>query len=327
MPDRLGACGRYQMPGTPDTVVRLAGRRRASAPPGRGPPRTGRRAPARSSGTPRWAATVEYPMNDRMVSRVTATARLWGRFPSPDQGRRNGTRAEATHSWPASPTRSVAAIGHDERVTPVPAAHHHRRGHPSPGPASDHLPGRVRQGTRSGRSGPGVRPARRPGSAPSWSSCSVAPPRVSSMCLVIRKYRCSGYSRSTPTPPWRWTAAWTTRCPPSAAQNLAMATSLSAGRPSVDPPGRLPGGEPDGLGVDVGVGGPLAHGLEGGDGLAELLTRLGVLGHQGQRGRRRAGLGQGQGRRGALHQPLDDGGAVLHRCPAAPRRPPAWPTG
>jgi len=30
-------------------------------------------------------------MNDRMVSRVTATARLWGRFPSPDQGLRNGT--------------------------------------------------------------------------------------------------------------------------------------------------------------------------------------------------------------------------------------------
>ena len=78
----------------------------------------------------------------------------------------------------------------------------------------------------------GFRPARRPGWRPGWSSWSVAPPRVSSRCLVIRKYRCSGYSRSTPTPPWRWTAAWTTRWPPSAAQNLAMATSLSAGSPS-----------------------------------------------------------------------------------------------
>ena len=34
-------------------------------------------------------------MNDRRVSRVMATATLWGRLPSPDHGRRNGTRAMA----------------------------------------------------------------------------------------------------------------------------------------------------------------------------------------------------------------------------------------
>ena len=106
-----------------------------------------------------------------------------------------------------------------------------------------------------------------------------------------------------------------------------MATSLSAGRPSIDPPGRLPGGEPDGLGVDVGVRRPLAHGLEGGDGLAELLPGLGVLGHQGQRGRRRTGLNQGQGRRGP------SGPATRRRpdrrppIPTGPPPPPAWPTG
>ena len=57
-------------------------------------------------------------MNDRMVSRVTATARLWGRFPSPAQGSRKGTRSMAVASWPARPARSRAAMGHGDRATP-----------------------------------------------------------------------------------------------------------------------------------------------------------------------------------------------------------------
>ena len=57
-------------------------------------------------------------MNDRMVSRVSETAMLWARLPSPDHGRRNGTRATAVANWPARPTRSVVAIGHDEWATP-----------------------------------------------------------------------------------------------------------------------------------------------------------------------------------------------------------------
>ena len=48
----------------------------------------------------------------------------------------------------------------------------------------------------------------------------------------------------------------------------------AVGRQSLGQPcRRLPRREPDGLGVDVGVGGPLAHGLEGGDGLVELHPR------------------------------------------------------
>ena len=41
-------------------------------------------------------------MKDRMVSRVTATARLCCGLLPPDQGRRNGTRTIAVAIWPAS---------------------------------------------------------------------------------------------------------------------------------------------------------------------------------------------------------------------------------
>src|ERR1035437_3745508 len=57
-------------------------------------------------------------MKERMVSRVTATARLWGTLPSPAKGLRNGTRTMAVSIWPANPTRSVVAIGHDDLATP-----------------------------------------------------------------------------------------------------------------------------------------------------------------------------------------------------------------
>src|SRR5579875_2207305 len=68
--------------------------------------------------------------------------------------------------------------------------------------------------------------------APSRRSCAVAPPRASSISLAARKYRWSGYERSTPIPPWMCWAAWTTLWPPSAAQNLAIATCSAAGSPS-----------------------------------------------------------------------------------------------
>ena len=76
---------------------------------------------SRTSSTERnssMGSEVRYPMNERMVSRVTATARLCGTFPSPVHGFRNGTRPRDTVSWPAKPTRSVAAMGHVERATP-----------------------------------------------------------------------------------------------------------------------------------------------------------------------------------------------------------------
>src|SRR5450759_4403304 len=57
-------------------------------------------------------------MKERMVSRVTATARLWGKLPSPAKGLLNGTRTMAVTIWPANPIRSVVAIGHDDLATP-----------------------------------------------------------------------------------------------------------------------------------------------------------------------------------------------------------------
>ena len=51
---------------------------------------------------------------------------------------------------------------------------------------------------------------------------------------------------------------------------------LVAGTAGVEPPGRLPRGELDRFGVDVGVGGALADGLEGGDRTLELHALLHV---------------------------------------------------
>ena len=155
------------------------------------------------------------------------------------------------------------------------------------------------------------------------------------MCLVLRKNRWSGYSRSTPTPPWRCDGGVDHPLAAVGGPELGHRDLLVGGQALGQAPGGLPGGQADGLGVDVGVGGPLAHGLEGGDRLAELLAVLGVLGDQGDRRRGRAGLGQGQGRGAALDQPLDDGRALGHDRRAARRdrptprrgrvRPSGWP--
>ena len=75
---------------------------------------------------------------------------------------------------------------------------------------------------------------------------------------------------SMPTPPCTCTAVCATRWPASAAQNLAVATSVSAGQARRQPPGRLPQREPDRLDVDVGVGQPLGDRLEAADRPAEL---------------------------------------------------------
>ena len=102
---------------------------------------------------------------------------------------------------------------------------------------------------------------------------------------------------------------------------------LRVGRqPCRDPPRGLPGGQPDRLGVDVGVGRPLADRLEGGDRLAELLPRLGVLRRQRRAPRRtrpprqtqsagRGGLGR-CGRSPLRRRPVAAEQRVRHR----PRR-------
>ncbi len=87
--------GRYQMPGTPATALSLLARPPSERTTG------GSTTPHRSSRTisternSSMGSDDEYPMKVRMASRVTATARLWGRLPSPAHGRRNGTRAMA----------------------------------------------------------------------------------------------------------------------------------------------------------------------------------------------------------------------------------------
>ena len=49
-------------------------------------------------------------------------------------------------------------------------------------------------------------------------------------------------------------------------------------------PGRLLGRQPDGFGIDVGIGCAMANRLKHGDGLVELLTGLDVFGRQRERG-------------------------------------------
>ena len=100
-------------------------------------------------------------------------------------------------------------------------------------------------------------------SPPRRSSDGVAEPSDSSSCFDEQEVAVAAGSRGRrPCPPWRWCAACTTRCAPSLAQNLATATCSVAGMPAVEPPRRLPGGEPHRLGVDVRVGGALADRLE-----------------------------------------------------------------
>ncbi len=79
--------------------------------------------------------------------------------------------------------------------------------------------------------------------------------------------------------------------PPTLGRPELGDVELVGGREAlVEPPGRLPGREADRLSVDVGVGRPLAHGLESGDGLAELLPLGGVGGREAHRRRAHAGL-------------------------------------
>ncbi len=72
--------------------------------------------------------------------------------------------------------------------------------------------------------------------------------------------------------------AKTTRWPDSEANQAATLTARAGVEPVVETPRRLPHGHPDGLGVDGGVGDPHLGGLEGGQGQAELLTVVEVLG-------------------------------------------------
>ena len=70
--------------------------------------------------------------------------------------------------------------------------------------------------------------------------------------------------------------AWTTRWPRSAACHLATATASAAVAAGVEPPGRLPQGDPHGLDVDGGVGGPQHGALEGAERAAELVALVEV---------------------------------------------------
>jgi len=79
--------------------------------------------------------------------------------------------------------------------------------------------------------------------------------------------------------------------------------------------GGLPGGQPDGLGVHVGVGGALADGLEGGDRLPELFPRLRVLGHQRDRGGGGPGLNwNGKPKQFGFHYYVPDCDATYARA-------------
>ena len=59
---------------------------------------------------------------------------------------------------------------------------------------------------------------------------------------------------------------------------------IVGGLAGVETPRRLPGGKGDRLGVDVGVTGPVRHGLEGRDRTIELLALLRVVGGEFDRG-------------------------------------------
>ncbi len=81
-------------------------------------------------------------------------------------------------------------------------------------------------------------------------------------------------------PPCRCWAARATRCPASAAKYFATATSRVGRQLLGEQPDRLQRRQPDGLGVDEGVGGALPDRLEERDRVAELLAGLGVVGRQ-----------------------------------------------
>ena len=116
------------------------------------------------------------------------------------------------------------------------------------------------------------------------------------MCLVLRKNRWSGYSRSTPDTAVEVDGGVDHPLAAVGGPELGHGDLLVGRQALGEAPGGLPGGEPDGLGVDVGVGGPLAHRLEGGDRLAELLAVLGVLGRPGRAAAARPRPGPGRGR-------------------------------
>ena len=125
-----------------------------------------------------------------------------------------------------------------------------------------------------------------------------------------------------PCPPWRCWVACTTRWPASEAHHLATATASAAGRPVSMLPGRLPEGDADGLGVDVGVGRPEHGPLEGGRGAAELVAFVqvgggpadGLLGHPQ--------LDGAEADAGPLEHPRHRRGAVGRARPGRRRPPP-----
>ena len=86
---------------------------------------------------------------------------------------------------------------------------------------------------------------------------------------------------------------------------------IVGGLAGVETPRCLPGGEGDRLGVDVGVTGPIRHGLEGRNGAIELLALLRVLGGELDRGASCARHEHAHADRGPLFDPPDDRGSVF----------------
>ena len=97
-----------------------------------------------------------------------------------------------------------------------------------------------------------------------------------------------------------------TRCPASAAQNAAVATSTSAGRSSDEPPRRLGQRQAQTLDVDVAVGQSLRDGLEAADRPVELLAFARVLGGEFKRALEDTELKRGAAQRAQGAQPSDD---------------------
>ena len=118
--------------------------------------------------------------------------------------------------------------------------------------------------------------------------------------------------------------AKTTRWPASAANHEATLTARLGVQAVVEPPGRLPHGDPDRLGVDGRVGGPEHRALEGRQRTTELLPGVEVGGRLGHRGLGHPDLEGAQPGPGPIEHP-----GQHRRAPARDRRRPAgrrWPT-
>ena len=150
-------------------------------------------------------------------------------------------------------------------------------------------------------------------SRPMRSSCPVAPPSANSVCLAARKYRCTGWSVSMPTPPCTCTVVCATRWPASAAQNAALSDLDVGGQVLGQPPRGLGQRQPQALDVDVAVGQSRRDGLEAADRPVELLALAGVLRGELQRALEHAELKGAAAQRGM--------GASASRATSLRRRP------